>query len=209
MNPKLLIVDFFDERRKKLVGVLYNSYSVVAVNRADFVDAKYVFAIVHENNWSAADGWGKFKRTLEKNGIPYVTTSTAGKEQVLYLKRGDEYSEIQWCEAIKKFTENKIDTKGFLKLMYLKYVRELIEELATVGVMESNSPHLVDVVRNRIAWIDEKKKENEWFELIKEQAGNSGLVESLLELLQFIATGTSNKTKEFRDLLTDLSKKLL
>lgn len=216
MTPKILIIDHTPERRKKLVSVLRDRYVVVDKERDDSVDAesKYVFAVVHVNNWSAANGWPNFKKKLEDLGIPYIAISAGGKEQVLFLKRGDEYSEVQWSEAIHKFIEKKIDTSGFLKLMYKKDVGELIEELSVICVMKNDSPHLADVVQSRIDWIYKKKNENvkgsAWVETIEEQAKMPKLVERLLQLLELTAKVKSNESKqELCDLLFGLSGRYL
>jgi len=220
MKPKLLIVDKTDVRRINLARVLHDSFSVEDNEHADEVkaDTSYAFAVVHENNWSAANGWKKFKKKLEDMGIPFIAISAGGKEQVLFLKRGDEYSGVQWSEAIQKFIEKKIDTNGFIKLMYKKDVGELIEELSVICVMKNDSPHLAEVVQSRIDWIyrkknenvDEKVKENAWVESIEEQAKMPELVECLLQLLELIAKVKSNEAKqELCDLLFGLSGRSL
>lgn len=106
----LLIVDHRDQRRKRLASILCGGYAINQIKKEEELEAgsKPFFAIVHENNWAARNGLKNFKGKLEKMNIPFVIFSAGGKDQVLYLERGDEYGLDVWREFLNS-KSNSLD----------------------------------------------------------------------------------------------------
>lgn len=129
MTETILIVDYQKERREKLVSVLCGSYSINQKEHADGLDAvpKPIFAIVHENNWSANGGWENFRGELKKSKIPFIIFSADAKDEVLHLKNGDEYGVDVWDEYLSSKSSS-------LDIFYKPELKEFITKMAPLGL---------------------------------------------------------------------------
>lgn len=158
LTETILIVDYRNDRRKKLVEVLCGSYSINQKEYADELDAgpKPDFAIVHRNNWAARNGWNNFRGKLEKMNIPFVIFSAGGHDQVLHLEKGDEYCIDDWRE----YLNSKVSS---LDIFYKPELKEFIAKMAPLGLNNIPLDFREWVIADAQCWynqLDEKQKES-------------------------------------------------